>query len=272
MTAAADSENPAWQDLWRNTAAYQVDAEFYGQALAASEDARNLVSRIDLPPLTADAFVVEPGQTFRIIEQEGPQIVSVSVWNADNPREGFIGGRTMSIDGCFVLPFSRLWSDLPWLRPLATCIADTTARTRTEAVQHHLIGTPCSSESRVLFGQSTEGSCRTAILTALQRVGVGQFDPRDSVNLHQRLLLEPHSGRVRLGLGEATPGDYIEFFAELKLLVGTAVCPQGDGGSATKPTVRPIRVEVYDTGIEPLGFPAWTDWRSAWSGRWQRPG
>lgn len=45
-------------------------------------------------------------------------------------------------------------------------------------------------------------------------------------------------------------GDYIEFIAEQDLLVSASTCPQGDVsiacGSAEKPKVYPLLVEVYE--------------------------
>jgi hypothetical protein len=45
-------------------------------------------------------------------------------------------------------------------------------------------------------------------------------------------------------------GDYIEFLAEIDLLVSASTCPQGDvsiacGDSSIEPTVYPLGVEVY---------------------------
>ena len=46
-------------------------------------------------------------------------------------------------------------------------------------------------------------------------------------------------------------GDYIEFLAEIDLLVSASTCPQGDvsvacGDGDTEPVVFPLKVEVYE--------------------------
>jgi hypothetical protein len=33
--------------------------------------------------------------------------------------------------------------------------------------------------------------------------------------------------------------------------------------------VRPIAIEVHDTGVEPKAFPTWADWRPTWKGKWE---
>lgn len=80
------------------------------------------------------------------------------------------------------------------------------------------------------------------------------------------------SGKIYDGGCDGKPGDYIEFYAEIDLLVAVSVCPSGDGlVSGTMPekvVLRPIGIEMYETGVQPKEFPKWTDWRPTWKGKW----
>ena len=61
------------------------------------------------------------------------------------------------------------------------------------------------------------------------------------------------------------PGDFIEFYAEIDLLVLAVHCPYGDQtGRPDEVEFHPIDLEVYDTGTTPQPSPTWHDWRPAW--------
>ncbi len=54
-------------------------------------------------------------------------------------------------------------------------------------------------------------------------------------------------------------GDYVEFFAEMNVLMAISACPVGSGhfrvetGRCESDT-KPLGVEIYDAGVEPLPF------------------
>ena len=108
-------------------------------------------------------------------------------------------------------------------------------------------------------------------LEAVTSFGLNETDLRENISVFQKTWLDPHSGSVSLAKSEARRSDYIEYYAEMDLLVAVSVCPLGDG--AVDPTapgpnaVRPLGIEIRETGIAPKPFPRWTDWRPAWKGR-----
>ncbi|MGH7267411.1 MAG: DUF1989 domain-containing protein [Candidatus Rokuibacteriota bacterium] len=102
--------------------AAKLDQAFYEGVRAAP---RRLVTSFVIPPFEGRGFLVDGGQSFRVVQEEGVQIGDVSFWNRHNPREMYSLARTWAIEGWVVTPYVRLWSDVPWLRPLATCLEDT---------------------------------------------------------------------------------------------------------------------------------------------------
>ena len=100
---------------------YRLNEAFYDQVRGSE---RRLSEQIVVPPLSGRALVVERGQAFRIIEADGPQAGDVAFWNADDPDESLSCLRTWELEGWFLRPNTRLWSDVPWLRPMATCIEE----------------------------------------------------------------------------------------------------------------------------------------------------
>ena len=103
----------------------RMDLEFYDDIRTRVSE-RKLLQRSRIEPNNGKGFRVDKGQTFKIIQEEGPQVVDVCLWNADCPqRESLSLNRTLLADGLFITTNSRLWSDLPRYRPIATCIEDT---------------------------------------------------------------------------------------------------------------------------------------------------
>lgn len=265
-----------WQDLTEKQPRYRLDEGFY-QRVRGAHAGYKQVDDLLVPPGEGRALVVGKGHTFRVIEETGPQIGTVAFWNAQDRRESFLAARTWAHEGIFVRPFARLLSGVPWVRPMMTCVDQTVATQSGDGeYQHHTLGTHCSPEViEMWFGREARNSCRQNLLRAVEPYGLTEVDLHDNLNVHQKAKVgDPEKGRIYLAASEARAGDYIEFFTEMDLLVAVSVCPLGDG--TADPTrnlddVRPLRMAVYDTGLEPESFPPSGDWRPTWKGRWSWP-
>jgi uncharacterized protein YcgI (DUF1989 family) len=103
--------------------------------------------------------------------------------------------------------------------------------------------------------------CRLNLLQAIEPFGLSETDLRENINVHEKDRLDPITGMRSIARGDGQAGDYIEFFAEVDLLVAVSVCPFGDG--SRNPTmngpevVRPVGFEIYETGLLPNHFPSW---------------
>lgn len=272
-----------WQDLAERRSRYRVDRPFYDRVRAARGDGTRR-DRFLIPPSTGRAFIVKKGQTFRVIEETGPQVASVCVWNADNTQETLLPSGTWSQEGIYARPYGRPFSGLafgkaprpglPWRRPMMTCIEDNVVtRPAQSRYHHHFLGTFCSPEFlEMRFGVGGLRGCSVNLLEAIAPFGLKAADLLDSINLFQKAYLDMTHGKLWVVPSDARSGDYVEFFAEFNLLVAVSACPMGDGtADPTRGdfTLRPLRIEIYDTGIEPREFRAmWTDWKPSWKGRW----
>src|SRR4029434_3211344 len=85
---------------------------------------RELVEGFVIPRRAGRAWPVRAGQIFRIVAVEGPQVADLNVWNLANPRERFCVSRTRQPQQAHLTPFNRLWSCLPYLRPMLTMTGD----------------------------------------------------------------------------------------------------------------------------------------------------
>ena len=77
-----------------------------------------------IPPRDAKTFEVPAGHFFRIISKEGPQVGDLNLWNKNNIDERFFSGKTRALYGTHVSTGDRLYSNLPFLRPMATITQD----------------------------------------------------------------------------------------------------------------------------------------------------
>ena len=265
---------PALRDFTLLTPQAQLDREFY-EGLRSGSGQFPLAERFVIPPYEGRGFRVNKGQSFRIVQEEGVQIGDTCFWNAHNPNERYSMGRTWAIEGWAVKTFTRLWSDVPWLRPMATCIEDTVVTSPEDVgFYHHWLGTHSATEwTEMRVGIPGVNSCHLNFVQAIAPFGLTEANIADNLNLFQKMKPDPESGKIGAALSESKKGDYIEFYAEIDLLVAVTVCPNGDNtryySVPDRDVVRHLGIEIYDTGTTPSEFPTWTDWRPTWSGKWE---
>lgn len=187
---------------------------------------------------------------------DGPQVGDLNLWNADDPRERFWAARTRQLQRAHVSTFDRLWSTLPFLRPLATITSDTLADYGVDGEGgrvHDLLGTRCDPYvNRMLTGEDFDFHCHSNLVRAVAPFGLTEFDVHDVLNVFQCTGLT-EDDRYFMKACPARPGDHFEFFAEVDLLCALSTCPGGDlsiplwGPDARDPleVCRPIGVEVF---------------------------
>ena len=255
---------------------YQLDKAFYDRVRDARPNYK-LVEKFDIPGRSGRGFEVRKGQPFRFVTVEGPQIGDVTFWNSQNTKEYFNATRSWVVEGFVVSVSTRMWSEVPWFRPMATCIEDTVvAQPSDKPYHHHYMRTHGTTELWEMYtGEPGLNSCHLNFLQAIEPFGLKEEDIHDNFMVHQKTHVDPATGRNNVIRGDSRPGDYVEFYAEIDLLVGVSACPRGDGNAAAKPgeeIVHPLGIEVYESGIQPEEFPGWTDWRPTWKGKWITPG
>jgi uncharacterized protein YcgI (DUF1989 family) len=251
------------------------DRSFY-QRIAESGDARRLVDRVHVPIRSGAAWEVKAGQVFRIVTVEGPQVGDLNIWNRHNPRERFWASRTRQLQAAHVTTYDRLWSTLPYLRPLATITADTLAGYGVDEYGgrvHDLLGTRCDPYvNRLLTGEDFDFCCHSNLTRAVAPYGLTELDVHDVLNVFQCTGLNSED-RYFMRDSPARKGDYLELFAEIDLLCAISTCPGGDlsvplwGPDARDPidVCRPLGIEIH--ALDPALLEGWQPPRSpAYSG------
>jgi uncharacterized protein len=241
--------------------ALDVDRAFYGRVGAAVDD-RLLVDSFVVPIRSGRAWEVPAGHLCRVVTVEGPQVGDLNIWNRHDPRERMWAARTRQLQAAHVTTFDRLWSTLPFLRPLATVTGDSLAGYGVDdqgGRVHDLLGTRCDPYvNRMLTGEDFDFHCHSNLTRAVLPYGLTEFDVHDVLNVFQCTGLNDED-RYFMKACPAEKGDFFEFFAETDLLCALSTCPGGDlsvplwGPDARDPieVCRPLGVEVYqpDAGL-----------------------
>jgi uncharacterized protein YcgI (DUF1989 family) len=251
-----------------------VDRPRYDR-IARETGRRTLVDRFVVARRTGRAWPVKAGQVFRIITHEGPQVADLNVWNLHNPRERFWASRTRQLHQAHVSTHDRLWSCLPYLRPLLTITNDSIKYGLDEdgAGCHDLLGTRCDPYVHKLLnsGEELDVCCHSNLVRAVRPFHLTETDVHDVLNVFQVTGLTPE-GKYFVKASPAKQGDFVEFFAEIDVLAAISVCPHGDlsvqvwGPDAGDPlsTCRPLTVEIWQPASELLAgwtSPAPSDYR-----------
>jgi uncharacterized protein YcgI (DUF1989 family) len=236
------------------------------QAITESLASAEVVHDAVIPPRSGYAWRVPAGHVCRLSTLEGPQVLDLNLWSAHDPRERFWAARTRQFYGAHVSVGARLWSTLPFLRPLATVVGDTIAYGIDEhgAGCHDLLGTRCDPYvSQMLSGEAYDFHCHSNLVRAIQPLGLTELDVHDVINVFQVTGLQPEDGRYFMKTCPAQPGDHVDLFAEVDLLMAASTCPGGDlsvplwgPGAGASPPCHPVGVQVLPVPGDVLA--AWT--------------
>jgi uncharacterized protein YcgI (DUF1989 family) len=229
------------------------DAAFY-------DEARRKVEKIGetiVPPREGRAFDVPAGHFFRIVSVEGPQVADLNLWSAGNLAERFFSGKTRALHATHVSVGDRLWSALPYLRPMATITRDTLDWYGFDADGagiHDVIGTRCDPyTNRLLAGGDYHHCCHSNLARALAaRTGLpfaeAERHVHDVLNVFMCTGFTRHGHRYFMKASPVRPGDFIEFFAEIDLIGALSACPGGDcasSHSSDEARCCPLKVEIF---------------------------
>ena len=238
----------------------QPDLTLYNQARAAARP----IDAVTVAPRSAACFRVPAGGYFRISCPEGAQVGDLNLFNAANPHERFYSGKTRALHGTHLSVGGRMWSNFPWLRPMATVIADSLEWYGVDPFGgrvHDVIGTRCDPYTHHLLsgGAQYHHCCHSNLTRAFaQRTGKPLAEAsayvHDVVNVFMCTGFTRDTGQYFMKASPVRPGDYLEFFAEIDLLGCLSACPGGDCSSehsSDTAVCHPLVVEV----LKPAGLP-----------------
>ena len=215
------------------------------------------IDEIVVPPRDARAFDVPAGHLFRIVVAEGSQVGDLNLWNAADLSECFYSGKTRALHATHVSTGDRLWSCMPWLRPMATITHDTLdwyGFDEFGAGVHDVIGTRCDPyTNHLLTGTDYHSCCHSSLTRALAAarglpLAEAETYVHDVVNVFMCTGYTRDTNQYFMKASPARQGDFLELFAEIDLLAGLSTCPGGDcgaGHSSDSAACYPLRVDIF---------------------------
>lgn len=218
------------------------------EATAAPRDA----ACIDVP---AGAFV-------RVVSVDGPQVGDLNMWNQHDLTERFYSGKTRALHGTHLSTGDRMWSSFPNMRPMATIVGDTLdwyGFDEFGGSVHDVIGTRCDPYTgRLLSGDDYHHCCHSNLTRALAHhrdlpLQEAEMLVHDVLNVFMCTGFTRDTGQYFMKASPVRPGDYLEFYAEIDLIVGLSACPGGDCSSehsSDTAACYPLLIEVFDPGQE----------------------
>ena len=210
-----------------------------------------------VPPRDAASILVPAGSVLRIGCPEGPQVGDLNLFNANNLNERFFSGKTRAIHGTHVTVGHRLWSNFPYLRPMATVIKDTLEWYGVDEFGgrvHDVIGTRCDPYTgRALGGPDYHYCCHSNLTRALaddQGIELDQAEPHvhDVLNVFMCTGFTRDTGQYFMKASPVRAGDYLDLFAEIDLLAVLSACPGGDCSSehsSDTAACYPLSMQVF---------------------------
>ena len=217
------------------------------------------IDQIIIPPRDAKCFRVPKSHFFRIYCQNGPQVGDLNLWNEHNLNEKFYSGKTRALYGTHLSTNDRLWSSLPYLRPMATITHDTLDWYGFDddgGSVHDVIGTRCDPYTeKILSNKEYHFCCHSNLIRALSNYKNISYKEAE-IYIHDVLNVFMCTGFTKdthqyfMKASPTKPGDHLEFFAEINLLGVLSSCPGGDCGSehsSDKAKCYPLKVTIFST-------------------------
>ncbi|WP_114008298.1 urea carboxylase-associated family protein [Cohaesibacter intestini] len=215
------------------------------------------VAEVIVPPREAAAIEVPAGHFLRTVSIEGPQVGDLNLFNKADLSERLFTGKTRALHGTHVTIGDQLWSNLPYLRPIATVVEDTLNWYGIDAYGgsvHDVIGTRCDPYTGKLLGGTDYHHCCHSNLTRALADARGlsleeaERHVHDVLNVFMCTGFTRDTGQYFMKASPVRPGDYLELFAEIDLLAVQSACPGGDCGSEHTSDVaacHPLLMEIY---------------------------
>jgi len=191
------------------------------------------------------AFIVKKGQVLRVIEYEGPQVPDIVFFNAHNHHEQFSARWSAllnSLEGIGGLKrITKLYSQPPWENIMLTVVDD--------PVGVHTFGAHCSRRVAELNPnlQPLGGrTCSDNFEDCLGDFGITLADMESNgvFNAFMNFDVDEDGENYKIIPPIAKKGDYIDFLAEMDVLVGFSNCP--DQNEVNDFECKDMKVQIFE--------------------------
>ncbi len=207
-----------------------------------------------LAPKSAMALELRQGQILRVTSLEGSQVVDMAVWNLHNLREklstSYSRTRYFPLPGRSFRPRMTVqqgdWVMSGLCRPLMTVLTETADPPGTHGVHHRM----CNAFFYASHGAGVRDGCFEQLAEVVRAYGVPPEDIPDSFDIFQNYPYDVQAQGFLVKEPVTKPGDYIEFRAEMDLLVALSNCPDDVVAAANA-------FRCTSTGVQVRSDPDW---------------
>jgi hypothetical protein len=209
-----------------------------------------IIDEFVIPKCTGKAFKVNKGQTLRVIEHEGKQVASLIFLNAQNYKEQFMAEFSGGLN-YFQPPdlgsagshyrLTKLYSKVPYENVMLT-VTD-------NKIGDHFLGTHCTRTMMNIWKVPNHRSCSDNFADGLKEFGLALEDiySPSVFNAFANVTIDPEGdGTINIAPPRTEKGDYIEFLAEMDVLVAVSVCPD-DQSAMNDHSCKAIRIQVSES-------------------------
>ena len=201
-----------------------------------------------IPACTGKAFKLTRGQKLRVIDEQGKQVAGAMFFNAHNFKEQFMAEFSGGLN-YFQPPdlgktgshyrLGELYSKVPYENLMLTI-------THNE-LGDHFLATHCSGLSMALLGAPGHRSCTDNLAEALGEFGLELEDVYSPsiMNIFSNARIDTAGdGSLLINPPRSIAGDYVEFFANMDLLVAISACPD-DVTAMNDHSCKSIRIQIH---------------------------
>ncbi|MDQ6827067.1 MAG: urea carboxylase-associated family protein [Candidatus Eremiobacteraeota bacterium] len=170
-----------------------------------------------LAPQSGTAFLLRKGECIRIIDPQGEQVADLAAFCAVESYEWLSSGRTLD------------YNEHIYLTTGATLYSNRSNRMFTigedRVGKHDFLLSPCSEEMFRLLGrcEAHHPSCLENLAAALLPFGITKDQIPTTFNVFMNVEISS-SGVIRVAVPQSRPGDFVDFHAELDIIVGLTAC------------------------------------------------
>jgi len=198
-----------------------------------------LIDEITLEPHTGTAFRIQENQVLRLTDVEGSQVNDLVSYSEPAPRQYLSSPRTMDYNNkIYFSTGDKLFSDQS--KTMWTILDDSVGK-------HCFLFAPCDQKMFELSYDVKEPhpNCFDNLSGSLSMFGIqpGLIFVPFNIFMHAGIK---ESGEIEIKPPLSKPGDYIDFQAQMDMVVGISAC---SAYKANNYSFGPIRIEIFSMPV-----------------------
>lgn len=173
---------------------------------------------VTITPRTGTAFVLARGECLTVIDPEGEQVSDLVAFNAVDTAEAISSGRSLDYASkLYLTTGDAIYSNRS--NVMLRIVDDKVGR-------HDFLLTPCSKETFTIIynDENPHRGCFGNLEAALAPFGIVGDRIPVAFNCFMNVVIRPTTGVFTVEAPLSRAGDFIQFRAEMDLIVGLTAC------------------------------------------------